>query len=382
MVTSGPDGFPDDAELKKRAVELLAQLAAGPRFTGSENESKARRLCSTLLEREGLSVSEREFDFSEFPGRYGAPLIGFLWLITALVTRHVFLRPGGSGPAMAVLWIGLAISVAVGTWLARHGTARFPRMKSRSANLVASRGDPQVWLVAHLDTKSQTLPMIARIVTLMTAAVALGVLALLVALEWLATAAGREPAAPAIIPIVAMIAAIATVPIILCFVSDRSPGALDNASGVIAVILAAGLLRTRPDLGVILTSGEELGLAGARAYAQSAGKWAIALNCDTIDDAGRFLCMGRRTTGGSAASALMRAAARGRVPLRVRGMIPGLLADSIAFADAGWDAVTLSRGNIGTLAHVHTSSDTCERLNGTGIAKAALLLAATVEELT
>lgn len=382
VVKSGPAGFPDDAELRKRAVELLAQLATRTRFAGSENESEVRRLCSTLLEAEGMSISESEFEFSEFPGRYGAPVVAFLWLVAALFTRHVFLRHGGAGPAMAVLWIGLSISVAVGMWLTRHGTARFPAMRSRSANLIAGRGDPQVWLVAHLDTKSQTLPMIARIVAIVTAAVALGVLALLVALEWLATAAVGEPAISAIIQIVAVIAAIATVPMILCLVSDRSLGALDNASGVIAVILAAGLLRTRPDLGVILTSGEELGLAGARAYAQSAGRPAIALNCDTIDDAGGFLCMARRSTRGSAVSALMRAAARGRVPLRVRGMIPGLLVDSIAFADAGWDAVTLSRGNIATLAHVHTSSDTRERLNGTGIAKAALLLAATVEELT
>jgi len=65
----------------------------------------------------------------------------------------------------------------------------------------------------------------------------------------------------------------------------------------------------------------------------------------------------------------------------VRGIIPGVLVDSIAFSDAGWDSLTLSRGNMATLARVHTSSDTRERLNGTGIAMAAYLLAATVQEL-
>ena len=63
-------------------------------------------------------------------------------------------------------------------------------------------------------------------------------------------------------------------------------------------------------------------------------------------------------------------------------MIPGLLADNLAFANAGWDAITLSRGNIGTLARVHTSGDNLERMTGTGIANAARLLAATVEELS
>jgi len=169
------------------------------------------------------------------------------------------------------------------------------------------------------------------------------------------------------------------------------------------VMLAASLLRTRKDLGVILTSGEELGLAGARAYAESISHFtsgsslpqaelssstepiqyagAIALNCDTIDDAGELLCMVPRGARGAATSAMTRAAARISLPLRVRGVIPGVLVDSIAFSDAGWDSVTLSRGNIATLARVHTSSDTRARLNGTGIAMAAYLLAATVKEL-
>ena len=192
---------------------------------------------------------------------------------------------------------------------------------------------------------------------------------------------------------------------ILCLVGDASPGAVDNASGVIAVMLAASLLRARKDLGVILTSGEELGLAGARAYAESISYYTasspfpearaeslspdepipfaggIVLNCDTVDDEGGFLCMVRRGSRGAATLAVVRAAARTRVPLRVRGIIPGVLVDSIAFSDAGWDSLTLSRGNMATLARVHTSSDTRERLNGTGIAMAAYLLAATVQEL-
>ena len=86
-------------------------------------------------------------------------------------------------------------------------------------------------------------------------------------------------------------------------------------------------------------------------------------------------------TRGAAALAVARAGERLVLPVRVRALIPGILADSIAFASAGWDAVTVSRGNLSTLARVHTSSDTRERLDGSGIANAARLLAATIEEL-
>jgi Zn-dependent M28 family amino/carboxypeptidase len=156
---------------------------------------------------------------------------------------------------------------------------------------------------------------------------------------------------------------------------------VDNASGVISVLLAARALSALPDVGVIITSAEELGLAGARAFVDSHSTRDVALNCDTIDDAGEFRCMASGARG-SLVAAIGRAASRLSLNVPIRALLPGILADSVAFADAGWESVTLSRGNLATLARVHTSSDTRERLNGTGIAKAALLLAATVEELT
>jgi hypothetical protein len=378
---SGSRGLPDDPELAGRARDLLKEIASQPRFAGSESEKRARQLCGALLEAQGMTVSEREFAFSAFPGRYGAPLIGFLWLVTALLTRHAYLRHGGAGPATAILISGLAVSGVLGKWLTRDGTGRFRWMKSRSSNLIATRGQPEIWLVAHLDSKSQTIPMIARIFCLVAAVTAFALLSLALTLEWMGVSVHAGSGNSSTAPLLAMIAAATTVPVILCLVRDNSPGAVDNASGVIAVILATTLLRSQADLGVILTSGEELGLAGARAHVETHTDRAIAINCDTVDDGGRFLCMARRTSRGAATAAIVRAAKRVGLPLRVRGIIPGILADSIAFADAGWDSLTLSRGNIATLARVHTSSDTRERLNGAGIAQAAYLLAATVEEL-
>ena len=399
--SSGGAGLPDDAGLVARAGELLDQIASHSRFVGSDGEKKARGVCAKLLAAEGMSVSESEFVFSEFPGRFGAPLVAAVWLVTALITVQIYLRYGGPAPAFAVLALGMAVSGALGVWLTRR--ARFVGTPTWSSNLIAMRGQPRVWLVAHLDSKSQTLPMIVRIAVIVLAVTAFGILALAIALEWMGPALGLT-GLPSMTPILSLIAAAATLPMILCLVGDASPGAVDNASGVIAVMLATSLLRGRKDLGVILTSGEELGLAGARAYAQSIKYFsaasfvmprpvsipsgepipfggAIALNCDTVDDAGEFLCMARRGSRGAATTAMIRAAARTRVPLRLRGIIPGVLVDSTAFSDAGWDSLTLSRGNMATLARVHTSSDTRERLNGTGIAMAAYLLAATVQEL-
>jgi Zn-dependent M28 family amino/carboxypeptidase len=224
--------------------------------------------------------------------------------------------------------------------------------------------------------------MLARIASVIALTIALAGLAISLVSEWLIMIpeSGAGPTSLAV-KVWGIAAAIAALPLILCLTTNKSPGAVDNASGLIAALLATRLLSADRDIGVIVTSGEELGLAGARAFLESSPQRAIALNCDTIDDGGRFVCMvrGRR---GAAAAAVARVALRLHLPLRVSRVLPGILADSIAFADAGWDAITLSRGNLATLTRVHTSSDTRERLNGRGIAQAARLLCATAEELT
>ncbi|MEO8576597.1 MAG: M28 family peptidase, partial [Gemmatimonadales bacterium] len=177
------------------------------------------------------------------------------------------------------------------------------------------------------------------------------------------------------------VGAVATLPLIFCFIGNRSHGAVDNATGVATVLLALELIRDREKVGVIITSGEELGLAGAHAFASQMPLKAIALNCDTIDDRGRFISMASGKMPANLSQALDRAANRTGLEIAKHRMLLGILADNIAFTSAGWSSLTLSRGNLGTLARVHTSRDRAETIDGTGIAMAAQLLAATAEEL-
>lgn len=260
-----------------------------------------------------------------------------------------------------------------------------------------------MWLVAHIDSKSQTIPMAVRIGSAVSFAVmSAGVMVTVIVLAALTLpvhASGIDAALFArVATILSYIAVVAAIPIIFCFVGERSQGALDNATGVASVILAIDKLSAAVDIGVLITSAEELGLAGARHFAATRGETALAINCDTIDDAGKFVCMASGAKSRRLDEAIDRAASRLQVEtvgverlatrgtarrpiLRLRGMLPGILADNIAFTDAGWESFTLSRGNIATLGYVHTSRDVPDRVKGTGIAKAASLIAAIVEEL-
>jgi putative aminopeptidase FrvX len=174
---------------------------------------------------------------------------------------------------------------------------------------------------------------------------------------------------------------VVALPALFCFVKNDSCGAVDNASGVVAVLLAAQSSSAPSNLGILITSGEELGLAGARIWAHAAPPASRILNCDTVDDRGgwRFMQTGaQRQTLAAAAEAV---AGRLGVSVKVGRLIPGILADSIAFSDLGIEAATLSRGTLSTLARIHTRRDTSNTLTGKGAAEASALLSALAKEL-
>jgi Zn-dependent M28 family amino/carboxypeptidase len=181
--------------------------------------------------------------------------------------------------------------------------------------------------------------------------------------------------------VLVLAAVIAATPSIFCFVRNDSPGALDNASGVATVLVAARLASAVQNLGVLITSGEELGLAGARAWATRAAPGMLVINCDTVDDAGGWRCMynGPRPARIAAAAETIAARLGSMVPMG--RMIPGILADSMAFADRGIESVTISRGTLSTLARIHTRRDTSNAVMGSGVVEGAALLSALAKEL-
>jgi putative aminopeptidase FrvX len=166
----------------------------------------------------------------------------------------------------------------------------------------------------------------------------------------------------------------------LASVGNDSPGAVDNASGVATVLAAAARLGSGAAVGVLITDAEEVGLAGAHAWARDR-RPGVAVNCDTVDDHGAF----RVLSAGGGSREVVRAAraARDRCGVDVRaGRTPaGVLTDATALAGAGWASATLSRATFGTLMRIHTPRDSVGMLEGRSIDQAAALLAATVEEL-
>ena len=236
------------------------------------------------------------------------------------------------------------------------GSPRFVQ----GVNLIATRPSgrparPSVWLVAHYDSKGQPISMALRLA---------GVVALVAGLVGLLL----DPALA-----VALLAAGAIV-LSQNRVTDNSPGAVDNASAVIAVLMTLDHLPHATDVGVIFPDAEELGLIGARALAaERAGLLAGAavVNLDGLDDIGRPIAFLHRP--GPIGQAVARELGATHAP-----WLP-VLVDGIALAGAAAECVTILKGNWRTARIVHTPRDRAERLSLAGARQVAEGLARVID---
>ena len=348
-----------------------------PRPAGSPAESAARDYCAGVLRSLEFRVSEEPFEFSAFPGRLGTPLCGAAAILMFAAAGHLGWR-GHALAAIAVLGAGGVVVLGAGWWLARFGVLDLPWRRERAINLVGERApagtEPPIWLVAHLDSKSQPLPIAIR---------ALGVMGSL-ALWGVALVVGVLQSAGAPLagywPLLTIVGVLAGIPVAASVVGSRSPGALDNASGVATVLLAVEQLPSDRSVGVLLTSGEELGLAGARAWVRG-GRPSMAINVDGVDDSGRIRVIHPTPRPGSLMRAISLAADELGLDSSSGPLPPGLLVDGVALADGGWKVVTLSKGTWRTVTRIHTPADDLSSLWGEGVAELATLVQRALAEL-
>lgn len=354
------------------ARELIQLLAREARPAGSAAEDNARGACASLLRARGFEVVHESFSYSAFVARWGVPMFGFY--LAACAASVVLISRSGRAGELPTFVLRFLAFMCVFAPLIGMFAERSRAMPAVGVNLVATRGShaPSIWLAAHLDSKSQPVPMLVRIGALIVALLSS------IALAVTALVALRYYPAPRVWMLAAAALFLAALPLAACTVGSRSPGALDNASGVAAVLRAVEL-EPATIVGVVLTSAEELGLQGARAWAAShkpSHPTQCVINCDTLDDNGRMRCMIHKNRDGVLARRLQTAAAETGEQLVIARTPPGVLLDSMAFRRGGWSTATLARATFATLARVHTPRDTAARVDGDGAERVARILAA------
>jgi hypothetical protein len=240
---------------------------------------------------------------------------------------------------------------------------------------------PRYLIMAHRDSKSQALPLAFR-----------GPAIVVAVLVWVALLVGAlahtaQPLPDGLILLLGALAAIAGLGMVLCWVDNNSPGALDNASGVVAALSLAAREREAGDVGFLITDAEELGLAGARAAAPHLPPVFGVINLDGLDDDGPFYVLERfgilRKRGLAphlAAALLQEAEARGEAANR-RDLPMGIPVDHIPVVKAGMPALTVMRGTTKSLNRVHRPADELDRMSGAGIIRTVELVGGALARL-
>jgi peptidase M28-like protein len=223
---------------------------------------------------------------------------------------------------------------------------------------VRPRTRVRTWLAAHYDSKGQPLSMALRLVWVAAAALALvGALA--------ATVRGGF-----VLPWWLLALVLAAGLLGLNVVTDRSPGAVDNATGVLTVLAALDALPADAGVGALLLDAEELGLLGARALVRDRANLlqdTAVINFDGVDDRGPAIVLVHRP---------------GPVAARVTAALGGrswrwlpVVVDGIALAGVAAECTTILKGNWGTMRVVHTPRDTADRVRLDGVQAVARAVA-------
>lgn len=335
---------------------LLLELAV-PRLTGTAGHAAVRERLSRELEGRGLRVAVVPFEASAGPLERTAramELVAFaaLFFISGALTAHP-----ARGAKLALLPLGLAVVIA------RSRYSKAP--KALGANLVATpaSGAARVWLTAHYDSKGQRVSMATRLVGVACLAVqgpALVALAVLMA-------AGLSGVALALLAVPALAGGII---LSLADLRNDSPGAVDNASGVMAVFATLDRLPRDAGVGVCFTDAEEWGLQGARAIVREQPELfrdAAVVNFDGLDDRGPTILFAHRP--GPLVTRLAGAAG-----VRSHRWFPALV-DGVAFARVARECVTVMRGDWRTARRVHTPRDAAAALRLDGVRSAADVVA-------
>ncbi|MBI4544394.1 MAG: M28 family peptidase, partial [Gemmatimonadetes bacterium] len=330
----------------------------------------------------GYRVDELSFSFSAWPGRFGLPAVGLLYLAGIMAATVLLL--GGRGAAALVPLGALVPALLLAAILGRYFIARLPWGRIRTANWLIYRpgSRPRYLVMAHRDSKAQPVSLWVRAAVTLAAALAAAALFLSALLTVIDPAWGRSPVTLG----AAGMGALAALGMLLSWAGNSSPGALDNASGLAALLGLARRERAHGDTGFLITDGEELGLAGARALAGRLPPVFGVLNLDGLDDAGDFAIIERygwprRGLAPHLSAALLEAAASLGLPAARRPLPVGILVDHIPLMDAGTAAVTIMRGSARSLRRVHRPADRAERMSGAGAAAAVALVAAALQLL-
>jgi len=374
----------------QKAYQYAREISK-PRLVGSEGEKAVRDYIIEKLKSFGYQVKEEVFEFSPslylyFKG-YLLVIIGLLTISLLSQERYPLLATSAS--AIVLLFI-LSSSPLLRRAFALACGLKFWRKKLKSSNIIA-RLNPKgstppigFYFIAHYDSKSQNFSLPKRILligTLLLGAFFLSIWAII-------SSTGINPSKVWGVLFYGL-SVLSGGLLLFLKTENRSPGALDNASGVGILLHLAEILSPGDnfDITFLFTGAEEMGLVGAFAYCKTHKKellrakekrFFINLDSPGIDGRIYVACKDNLLTklGLKNKHLLKRigeAAKREGLRVHTPLVIFGASADHLPFAMLGLQVLTISTFSRKAFA-IHTSRDTVELLDPKVMGKIGRLL--------
>ena len=372
-------------------AKQYAREVAFPRMVGTEGERKAAETINRTLKELGYAVREEGFRIRISPWVW---MKGFLVVSLCLLvlTQLDYSR----SPVVSLLCTGILVVwivsweklwIRLGRWVVSEDFGEGTRSKNIFAELPAQKDGQPLYLVAHYDSKSQSLNLYVRAILFL-----LGILGLVFLVVWtwvsvlVGWGAGRVLSLPAWIQIIFAAVCLFHLVYLLGPMKNGSEGAVDNASGVGVLLELARTVRLNPPPGVrpifLFTGAEEWGLLGALMAARKYGpdmlrSRAFVLNVDSVGR-GRVLRACSMGKGGKSwLNEIVRMSRAKGLEVRRLPFLRGIMMDHLAFGPV-IPAVSLT-SIYGEGWHIHTSRDTLALVQADGLEAMGRLLLSVVE---
>ena len=292
----------------RNAHEFAAELAF-PRLVGTEGELKAQQLLSEKMNSIGNPFHIEDLKCSKFAINIAFRMVlplGALLLLGAWSFSEPLL--GVNNPILSLIFslIGL-VWLALASTIINKSFGCVPRIGQifKTQNFIseitptAPRG--HLIYVAHYDSKSQFYPGLVRVILFIAGLISGLLYAAQILGRSIIVLTGGYPTgfwAPSIYSFFA--AFCLNFSLILNFLGNRSPGALDNATSVATVLELSKIFKITPlqhlKLSFVITAAEELGLYGAADYVkrrrgQLDPKTTYFLNFDGVGGKGKTIIL-------------------------------------------------------------------------------------------
>jgi hypothetical protein len=359
----------------KRAKEIAEKISF-PRLSGTEGEEKAREFINNFVEDIGFTPEVEEFSFSLLPAEFFLKFSQIMVGLLCASALFLFNRFKLLSFIVAIVLIYIIIrSTRWSSFIESLFDIKFFRIKSSNTffKKVLHKNYPNVVFLAHYDSKSQTYPIILRIVLNLAGLIFIlfSIILIVIGTIFDINFSAQLLLIPGIFSLLPFLL------LIFNFTHNKSPGAIDNASGVAVVLHLAEILKEcdcKANLYFLLTGAEELGLAGAIRFIQKhevefAKEKTFFINFDSIGKEGNLIMTARYGIPPFCSSKKLRFNLH--EILNKRGVkfhdtyLPvGAALDSIPIGTRGYEAITISWGGVKKAGRsVHSKHDTALNLS-------------------